>query len=159
MKKILLFLTPILILLSACNKKPAFDTNLLIGQWLRSSYDFDEGLETELITIMHFINEKEVSIKTKSYVNGEYRGVIIVEGEYEVSGNDIKYNIPPSQLEISRNEDFYDSSLEHNQAIKELKKILLEDWPWDYDDTVISITEDYLILEGDEGERIGLEKL
>lgn len=150
MKKLLLFLTPLLILLGGCSTKPAFDTSLLIGKWYAYNFEYEDGIESSTALALIFANEKEVYIEAKFNIDGDYFGQITGQGEYKVSGNTIKINIPDSQWNSSVNKDFFDTSAEYKQALKEIEKEFLEDnEPWS-ESKVISITAEKLIVEEDD---------
>lgn len=157
MKKLLLFLSPLLILLGGCSRKPAFDTSLLIGKWYAYNFEYEDGMESGTALAVVFANEKDVYMEAKFNVDGDYFGQITGQGEYKVSGNTIKINIPDSQWEFSVNKYFFDTSAEYNLALKEMKKEFLEDnEPWS-ESKVISITAEKLIVE-DDGELIEFDK-
>lgn len=157
MKKLLLFLTLLLILLGGCSRKPSFDTSLLIGKWYAYNFEYEDGMESSTALAVVFANENEVYIEAKFNVDGDYFGQINSQGEYKVSGNTIKINIPDSQTEFSINEDFFDTSAEYNLALKEMKKEFLKDnEPWS-ETKVISISAQKLIVE-DDGELIEFDK-
>ena len=152
MKKTLLLLTPLLIFLSACNSKPSFDTDLLLGEWYYyDTFDIDdedEEYEVEGEEILRFINEKEFYSVFTFSIDGEHVGDLICEGEYEVIGNTIKYNVPESKKKLTLNKDYYESSLDYNYALKELEKT-----DFFTDDKVVSISAQTLVLEDEDGER------
>lgn len=167
MKKILLFLTPLLILLGGCNSKPSNDTSLLIeklndtsqliGKWYKYIVDNEDGIESTGTICLDFTSEKDLILDFKINIDGEYYSEIIAHGEYKVSGNTIKYNIPDSQVEYSVNKDFFDTTSEYNNALKEIKKEFMENnEPWS-EMKVISITDDQLLIQED-GELMQFEK-
>lgn len=157
MKKILLFLTPLLILLGGCDSKPSFDTSLLIGKWHSYVFDHEDGIEASATMCLDFAGEKDLIIYLKFNIEGDYYAEIIAHGEYKVSGNTIKYNIPDSQVEYSVNKDLFDTTSEYNIALKEIKKEFMENnEPWS-EMKVISITDDQLLVQED-GELIEFEK-
>ena len=157
MKKLLLFLTPILILLGGCNTKPSFDTSLLIGKWYAYDIEYEDGIESTTSLALVFANEKDVYMEAKFNVDGDYFGQITGQGEYKVSGNTIRMNFPDSQIKFSVNKDFFDTTAEYNLALKELKKELLKDnEPWS-ETKVISISAEKLIVEED-GDLIEFDK-
>lgn len=157
MKKLLLFLTLLIILLGGCSRKPAFDTSLLIGKWYAYNLEYEDGIESSTALAVVFANEKDIYMEAKFNVDGDYFGQIKGQGEYTVSGNTIKINIPDSQWESSVNKDFFDSAAEYEQALKEIKKEFLEDnEPWSQT-KVISISAEKLIVE-DDGELIEFDK-
>lgn len=157
MKKYLLFLTLLLILLGGCSRKPSFDTSLLIGKWYAYNFEYEDGIESSTAFAVVFANEKDVYMEAKFNVDGDYFGQITGQGEYKVSGNTIKINIPDSQMEFSINEDFFDTSAEYNIALKEMRKEFLEDNESWSETKVISISAQKLIVE-DDGELIEFDK-
>ena len=158
MKKYLLFLTLLLILLGGCSRKPAFDTSLLIGKWYAYNFEYEDGIESSTALALVFANENEVYIEAKFNIDGDYFGQVTGQGEYKVNGDIIKINIPDSQMEFSVNEDFFDTSAEYKQALKEIEREFLEDnEPWS-ESKVISITAQKLIVEED-GETIEFNKI
>lgn len=157
MKKYLLFLTPLLLLLGGCNSKPSFDTSLLIGTWYASDSEYEDGIETLISMVLVFENEKDLYIEAKYNVDGDYYGQILGQGEYNVTGNTIKINIPDSQMEYNVNKNFFDTTAEYNLALKEIKKEFGENNESWNECKVISVTEEKLIIE-EEGEIIEFEK-
>lgn len=158
MKKLLLFLTPLLILLGGCSSKPSFDTSILIGKWYAYSFEYEDGIESSTALALVFANEKDVYIEAKVNIDGDYFGQLEAEGEYKVSGNTIRMNFPDSQIKFSINKKFFDTQAEYKLALKELKKELLKDnEPWS-ETKVISISAQKLIVEED-GETTEFNKI
>ena len=151
-------MTLLLILLGGCSRKPAFDTSLLIGKWYAYNFEYEDGIESSTALALVFANENEVYIEAKFNIDGDYFGQVTGQGEYKVNGDIIKINIPDSQMEFSVNEDFFDTSAEYKQALKEIEREFLEDnEPWS-ESKVISITAQKLIVEED-GETIEFNKI
>ena len=87
MKKLLLFLTPLLLLLSACTTKPSFDTSLLIGKWYAYHSEYEDGIESTTTLALAFTNENEIYIEAKVNIDGDYFCQITCHGEYKVNGD------------------------------------------------------------------------
>lgn len=94
------FFVVALMLLTGCSSAPTFDTSLLIGKWISSEVDFEDGIESVTIVGLVFENEHQVILDAKSNIDGDYYGEIIGHGEYEVRGDKIKLDIPESNIDF-----------------------------------------------------------
>lgn len=150
MKKIS-FLFVALLLLTGCNSAPTFDTSLLIGKWIASEIDYEDGIETTAILGLVFENEHQVTLGAKISIDGDYYGEITGHGECEVSGDKIKLNIPESNIDFKLNRTFFDSYNEYDTALKETREEMFKEIKQYTDWKVISIsTEKFVIEEDDE---------
>lgn len=149
MKKIS-FLFVALLLLTGCSSAPTFDTSLLIGKWFASETDYEDGIATTTIMGLVFENNHQVTLGAKFNIDGDYYGEITGHGEYEVSGDKIKLNIPESNIDFKLNRKFFDSYDEYDAALKETREEMLKEIEQYIDWKVISISADQLVVDEDD---------
>lgn len=149
MKQIVLLFI-ILLLLPACSSPPKFDPSLLIGKWIASEIDYEDGIETTAIFGLVFENEHQVTLGAKFSIDGDYYGEITGHGEYEVSGDKIKLNMPESNIDFKLNRTFFDSYNEYDTALKETKEEMFKEIEQYTDWKVISISAEKFVIEEDD---------
>lgn len=145
------FLFIILLALTGCNSKPTFDASLLIGKWVTTIVDYEEGIRMQTQFTLNFENEKEVNFEAKYNIEGEYVGSLTGKGKYTINGDKINMNMPESNIDFQLNRSFFDSTAEYKMAMKEAKNEMMKEFDLGGEIKVISISPSKLILEEDEG--------
>lgn len=138
-----------LLLLSACSSKPTFDTSLLIGKWVTTQSEVEDGIETITIMCYNFVNEKDLYIEAKYNIDGDYYGQLTCEGTYKVSGDKIIMEVPQSNIQFSLNRNFFDSKYEYEEALRETRNEIFKDFESSSESKILSLFSDKLLLSED----------
>lgn len=159
MKKFTLMMWVLMIVLTGCTNKSSFDAEKLIGSWKTSETAYEDGIKIKTVITVTFSGDKSVEFKTKYYAEGIYFGSMTAKGEYKISNDKIKVNIPNSNIDIKLVRDFFESTSEYKRMVKEMREeFIKENEPW-MEDKIISLTDTKMQIEDEDNGIITFKKI
>lgn len=159
MKKFTLMMWVLMMVLTGCTNQSSFDAEKLIGSWKTSETAYEDGIKIKTVITVTFSADKSVEFKTKYYAEDIYFGSMTAKGEYKISNDKIKVNIPNSNIDIKLVRDFFDSTSEYKRMVKEMREeFIKENEPW-MEDKIISLTDTKMQIEDEDDGLITFKKI
>lgn len=150
MKKFTFVMWVMMMVLTGCTNKSSIDAEKLMGSWKSSETMYEDDIEIKMDVIVTYSSDKSLEFKAKYYAEDTYFCSLTAKGEYKISGDKLKINIPNSNIDVKLERDFFESTSEYNRMVMEIRDEYIKDnEPW-MEEKIISLTDSKMQIEGED---------